>query len=234
MQLAATQKGRGKRGAICSQIYQRRMQAEFIESGALRRVIAVYRAKYRLQPCEPKPRPAEARKTRPADFGTRTTTAPTEAELANLQRTLFLNEANVACGAASPATAEAASFRTGRLRLAQHCKLQKTISKKNDCKQRKPTNCKTAKKQRSNNRKRTTIFRNPPAPLRRQRTAESTNHTGASRSLHLSGCEVAESEDNKNRTNTNRRTPPAQVLQASKNTLRPTEPIAGKKRCPGD
>jgi hypothetical protein len=31
--------------------------------------------------------------------------------------------------------------------------LQKTISEKNDCKQRKPTNCKTAKKQRSNNRK---------------------------------------------------------------------------------
>ena len=40
-----------------------------------------------------------------------------------------------------------------RLRPAQHCKLQKTISEKNDCKQRKPTNCKTAKKQRSNNRK---------------------------------------------------------------------------------
>ena len=71
MQLAATRKGGGKRCAICSQIYQRRMQAEFIESGALRRVIAVYRAKHRLQPCEPKPRPAEARKTRPADFGTR-------------------------------------------------------------------------------------------------------------------------------------------------------------------
>ena len=32
---------------------------------------AAYRDKHRLQPCEPKPRHAEARKTRPADFGTR-------------------------------------------------------------------------------------------------------------------------------------------------------------------
>ena len=86
----------------------------------------------------------------------------------------------------------------------------------------------------ANNRKRTTIFRNPPAPLRRQRTAESTNHADKSPNPCHSGCEVAESEDNKNRTNTNRGTPPAQVLQASKNTLRPTEPIAGKKRGPGD
>ena len=62
-------------------------------------------------------------------------TAPTEAELANLQRTLFLNEANAACGAASPATTEVTIHRAGRLRPAQHCKLQKTISKKNDCKQ---------------------------------------------------------------------------------------------------
>ena len=35
-----------------------------------------YRAKHRLQPCEPKPRHAEARKTRPAGFGTRTTPVP--------------------------------------------------------------------------------------------------------------------------------------------------------------
>ncbi len=81
-----------------------------------------------------------------------------------------------------------------RLRPAQHCKLQKTISEKNDCKQRKPTNCKTAKKQRSNNRKQTTIP-NPPAPLRRQRTAESTNHADANHDPHHSGCEVAGSED---------------------------------------
>ncbi len=130
MQLAATRKGRGKRCAICSQIYQRRMQAEFIESGALRRVIAVYRAKHRLQPGEPKPRPAEARRYSPRWLRPENNTAPTEAKLANLQRTLFLNEANAACGAASPATAEAASLRVGRLRLARHCELQKAIFEK--------------------------------------------------------------------------------------------------------
>jgi len=58
----------------------------------------------------------------------------------------------------NPATAEVTIHHAGRLRLAQFCELQKTISEKNDCKQRKPTNCKTAKKQRSNNRKQTTIF----------------------------------------------------------------------------
>ncbi len=36
---------------------------------------------------------------------------------------------------------------------------------------------------------------NPAAPLRRQRTAESTNHADKSRSPCHSGCEVAESED---------------------------------------
>ncbi|MDE6827292.1 MAG: hypothetical protein K2P46_01045 [Alistipes sp.] len=56
-------------------------------------------------------------------------TAPTEAELANLQRTLFLNEANAACGV-SPAKAETASLRAGRLRLAQHCELQEAIFEK--------------------------------------------------------------------------------------------------------
>ena len=34
---------------------------------------ATCRDKHRLQPCEPKPRPAEARNTRPAGFGTKTT-----------------------------------------------------------------------------------------------------------------------------------------------------------------
>ena len=55
MQLAATQKG-----------WREKM------FGAA----AAYRAKHRLQPCEPKPRPAEARKTRSAGFGTRTTPIP--------------------------------------------------------------------------------------------------------------------------------------------------------------
>ena len=94
-------------------------------------------------------------------------------------------------------------------------------------------NCKTAKN-RSKTRPKNNYSFNPAASLRRQRSAESTNHADKSRNPCHSGCEVAESEDNKNRTNTNRRTPPAQVLQASKNTLRPTEPIAGKKRGPGD
>ncbi len=36
---------------------------------------------------------------------------------------------------------------------------------------------------------------NPPAPLRRQRTAESANHADANHDPHHSGCEVAGSED---------------------------------------
>ncbi len=123
---------------------------------------AACRAKHRLQPGEPKPRPAEARKTRPAGFGTKTTTAPTEAELANLQPALFLNKANAACGVASPATTEAASLRAGRLRLTQHCELQNRRTTKNG--------------DRTIVRKQLFLI-NPPTPLRRQRTAESTQTT---------------------------------------------------------
>ncbi len=130
MQLAATRKGGRKRCAICSQIYQRRMQAEFIESGALRRVIAVYRAKHRLQPCEPKPRPAEARRYSPRWLRHENNTVPTEAELANLQRTLFLNEANATCRA-RPATAEARTSAPG------------------DCGSRNTANYKTAERQKT-------------------------------------------------------------------------------------
>ena len=160
MQLAATRKGGRKRCAICSQIYQRRMQAEFIESGALRRVIAVYRAKHRLQPCEPKPRPAEARNTRSADFGTRTFAPPVDrvgqkagADISQLCRTKTVN----------------------RLRLAQHCELQNRRTRKTGAKQPQTNN----------------DFLYPPAPLRRQRTAESTNHADKSRNPCHSGCEVA-------------------------------------------
>ncbi len=49
-----------------------------------------------------------------------------------------------------------------RLRPAQHCKLQKTISEKNDCKQRKPTNCKTAKNRRKKPPDKTNNSLNPP------------------------------------------------------------------------
>ena len=42
------------------------------------RAAAVCRTTIRLQPCEPKPRPAEARKTRPAGFGTKTFAPPVD------------------------------------------------------------------------------------------------------------------------------------------------------------
>ena len=128
--------------------------------------------KSRLQPCEPKPRPAEARRHSLRWLRHENNTAPTEAELANLQPALFLNEANAACGAASPATTEVTIHRAGRLRPAQHCELQnrrtaKTGSRttqfhelqktaeqqKPTIKQRNSTNYKTGKNRRSNNRK---------------------------------------------------------------------------------
>ncbi len=118
---------------------------------------AACRDRIRLQPCEPKPRRAEARKYSLRWLRHENNTAPTEAELANLQRTLFLNEANAACGVASPATTKVTIHRAGRLRLAQHCELQNRQKL-------------TVKQPHANN---FTLY-NPPAPLRRQRTAEST------------------------------------------------------------
>ena len=41
-------------------------------------------------PCEPKPRPAEARNTRPAGFGTRTSLLPTEPNLKTNAGTLLI------------------------------------------------------------------------------------------------------------------------------------------------
>ena len=94
------------------------------------------------------------------------------------QRALFLNRANAACGSEpgdsrsdDPPCRETAARATLRIAKPQNDKYQ-----------------------RSNNRKRTTIP-NPPAPLRRQRTAESTNHADANHDPHHSGCEVAGSED---------------------------------------
>ncbi len=56
------------------------------------------------------------------------------------------------------------------------------------------------KTQNEKNRRETTVRKqlfliNPPAPLRRQRTAESTNHADRSRNSYHSGCEVALGED---------------------------------------
>ena len=82
-------------------------------------------------------------------------TAPTEAELANLQPALFLNAANAVCGV-RPAKAEAASRRT------------------------------TKNGGRTTVRKQLFLI-NPPAPLRRQRTAESADLAGGSRGLRHSG-----------------------------------------------
>ncbi len=118
------------------------------------------------------------------------------------QRALFLNRANAACVWGGAVIAEVTIHRAERLRLAQRCELQKTISPKNDCKQRKPTNCKN--RRTTKNGDRTTVRKqlfliNPPAPLRRQRTAESTNHTDKSRNPCHSGCEVAGSEDSARR-----------------------------------
>ena len=104
---------------------------------------AACRAKHRLQPCEPKPRPAEARKTRSAGFGTRTTPIP-------------LSKPIIACE-------------------LQNRRTRKTGAKKTPDK--------------TNN----SLY--PPAPLRRQRTAESTNHADTNHDPHHSGCEVAGSED---------------------------------------
>ena len=123
------------------------MQAEFIESGALRRVIAVYRAKHRLQPCEPKPRPAEARRIYKSPFLTGL------APLASAREHLPYLCQN----------------RT-RLRFIRRRELPKQL-----------------------------FLINPPAPLRCQRTAESTTSLTKSRNPCHSGCEVAGSEDSAKR-----------------------------------
>ena len=162
-----------------------------------------YRDKHRLQPCEPKPRPAEARRIYKSPFLTglaprasaRKQHSADRSRACELkQRALFLNRANAACVWGGAVIAEVTIHRAERLRLAQRCELQKTISPKNDCKQRKPTNCKN--RRTTKNGDRTTVRKqlfliNPPAPLRRQRTAESTNHTDKSRNPCHSGCEVA-------------------------------------------
>ncbi len=85
--------------------------------------VAACRAKYRRSAVRAEAPPCGGSQNSPRGLRHENNTAPTEAELANLQRTLFLNKANAACGVASPATTEVASLRAVRLRLAQHCEL---------------------------------------------------------------------------------------------------------------
>ena len=195
--------------------FQLRSRLEYATGGNARRwrgmvfgAAAACRGKHRLQPCEPKPRPAEARRIYKSPFLTGLAPLASARELLRHRST-----------ASDKKPVPVSLPNQNRKLVAARATLRIAKPQKN-------SDQTTANEQR--------FSFNPPAPLRRQRIAESTNHTDKSRNPCHSGCEVAESEDNKNRTNTNRRTPPAQVLQASKNTLRPTEPIAGKKRCPED
>ncbi len=161
MQLAATRKGGRKR---CSG----RPQLTELNTG--------------VQPCEPKPRPAEARRIYKSPFltGLAPRASAREQHSADRSRaceltTYALSERSLWRGGI-PATAEAASFRTGRLRPAQFCELQNRRTTKNG--------------DRTTVRKQLFLI-NPPAPLRRQWTAESTNHTDKSHNPCHSGCEVA-------------------------------------------
>jgi len=151
-----------------------------------------YRDKHRLQPCEPKPRPAEARKTRPAAFGTKTTTcADREAEYAKTKRTHQTQSAEWqarrkpkqrtsvpgSCGprnteSRKTAEREKPTANNATQRLAETAERKKPTA--NNASQRiaKPKDEKTGKKNARKTKQLSLI--NPPAPLRRQRTAEST------------------------------------------------------------
>ncbi len=119
---------------------------------------AACRDKHRLQPGEPKPRPAEARKYSPRGLRHENNTAPTEAELANLQRTLFLNKANAACGS-EPGDSRSSELPHRKAAARATLRIAKPQNEKNRRK-------KTARQNKQ--------FLKPTAPLRRQRTAEST------------------------------------------------------------
>ena len=120
-----------------------------------------------VQPCEPKPRPAEARRIYKSPFltGLAPRASAREQHSADRsracelkQRALFLNKANAACGG-EPGDSRSANRRAVRLRPAQLCELQNRRTTKNG--------------DRTTTRKQLFLI-NPPAPLRRQRTAEST------------------------------------------------------------
>ena len=93
---------------------------------------AACRTKHRLQPCEPKPRHAEARNTRPAGFGTNPSAT---CESCVCKSTLLLNRANAACGgtpgdsrSGEPPRREAAARATLRITKPQN---EKNRRKKN-------------------------------------------------------------------------------------------------------
>ncbi len=109
------------------------------------------RAKHRLQPCEPKSRPAEARKTRPAGFGTNPSAT---CESCVCKSTLLLNRANAACGS-EPGDSRSDDPPCRETAARATLQVAKKISKKNDCKQRNSTNCK---------KRRTTETGAKPAP----------------------------------------------------------------------
>ena len=136
---------------------------------------AACRAKYRRSAVRAEAPPRGGSQNSPRGLRHENNTAPTEAKLANLnQRALFLNEANAACGG------EPGDSRSGeppRREAAAHATLR--IAK--------PQNHRNRRKTRPKNN----YSFNPTASLRRQRTAESTNHTDKSRSPCHSGCEVA-------------------------------------------
>ena len=128
---------------------------------------AACRDKHRLQPGEPKPRPAEARRIYKSPFLTGLAPPASAREL-------------LGQSTASDKVLETGAdtfVKTGnRLRLAQFYELQNRRTTET-------SNRTTVRKQ--------LFFINPPAPLRRQRTAESTNHADKSRNPCHSGCEVA-------------------------------------------
>ncbi len=140
---------------------------------------AACRGKHRLQPCEPKPRPAEARRIYKSPFLTGLAPLASARELLRHRST-----------ASDKKPVPVSLPNQNRKLVAARATLRIAKPQKN-------SDQTTANEQR--------FSFNPPAPLRRQRIAESTNHTDKSRNPCHSGCEVAESEDNKNRTNTNRK-----------------------------
>ena len=91
------------------------------------------RAKHRIQPCEPKPRPAEARRIYKSPFLTglaprasaRKQHSADRSRARELKPACALSERSERCLRSSePSESRSANLRAGRLRPAQHCELQ--------------------------------------------------------------------------------------------------------------